>query len=1159
MRLANFRLERYGPFEQLDLPLDTTPGRINLIVAPNGYGKSVIRRSIQEFLFGIEARTPMTFRFGTERMLLKADVSFDGSTVQLVRRKGNGNTLARADGPEYPADSTRHMLGGANETTFRELFGLDTGLLRSGGRDLIHSQGRLGQVLFAAGGGMGRVRDLLTDLERKRDDLGRANVKHKSRPLWNALSNWELSVQDLKRAALRPADFVTLERQAEETARQLEILLAEQAAETEERDRLRTIRACRPWLDRLRTTQHTLDMSADTPDLDPDFEKRWRDALTERATAQASVTDADRDLRSAREEREKLTFDPAWIAAAAGIKEVGDLRGVAQAAERDRPAVARDLAAHRTNAARLRHDLGWDDTVALPPAPVVKDAQRRLQQHPKLDHEAAAAQDRLAEADRQLNATANELETLPNHTGVAALDDLAKLLRAGGDPAVRLDTARRKPREAEAALRTALGAIPDCPLAETVLHSTAAPSEGRLEAAGKALNDAEAAHAGARRDHDRQTRAIAAENSKLLTLERTASLPPPDALAAARAGRDALWVRFQDPGPNPSAAVAFDRAIRDADRIADTLIAHAKEVAEAAAIRDNLRILDAEQAGHAAELTRTAAAVARARDDLLVMARTAGGNATDMTALRAFLTARAAAIGCRDARDAAAADLLDTETSLGAIGGRLAQALNLAMPDLAAIGTLLAEADRRIDADRALAAHRRTLTEQAARQRATKATAAAAAAKADRALADWQTQWQPIATALARPADEPIAATTDAVTRIEELRNTEQNIARDQHRVDDMGDAIALLTTKVGLLATLSPELAALPPTEAADALQRHLQAQHIAAANCAAADRRIEQAAQKHTLCLAATETAARTLAGLRAALRADTDDEAEQQLQRARAAAAARTTHAEALRELAAQGGGLTTEALAARAAQTTPEADTARIGAIDDSHQTRLALIEAARNACTAATAALNQASTGMAAAEAAQRREAAQAMLARTAEEALILHATHALLRTALDNQAAAASPPLLNRIGEVFRTITGGAQAGVRIEDTRDGQTMVALEADGTTRKTLDQLSEGTCDQLYLALRIAALEEYAAAATPLPFIADDILQTFDDPRTTATLHALAALSTRVQVIVLTHHRHVGELAAGLADDVVHVIALADETCVPRHSALDRHAV
>src|ERR1700722_4293848 len=126
MQFGKFRLERYGPFEELELPFDPTPGRVNLIVAPHGYGKSVIRRSIGEFLFGIEARTPMTFRFGTERMRILADVVQDGTNRSLVRRKGNGNTLAQVDGAEVPPEEARRLLGGADETVFQELFGLDT-------------------------------------------------------------------------------------------------------------------------------------------------------------------------------------------------------------------------------------------------------------------------------------------------------------------------------------------------------------------------------------------------------------------------------------------------------------------------------------------------------------------------------------------------------------------------------------------------------------------------------------------------------------------------------------------------------------------------------------------------------------------------------------------------------------------------------------------------------------------------------------------------------------------------------------------------------------------------------------------------------------------------------------------------------------------------
>ena len=1143
MRLAHFRLERYGPFDQLDLPLDPTPGRVNLIVAPNGYGKSVIRHAIGEFLFGIEARTPMTFRFGTERMRLLADVLHDGGRQSLVRRKGNGATLATADGTEVPLAEARRLLGGADETVFRELFGLDTALLRSGGRELIRSQGRLGQVLFAAGGGMARVRELLAELERKRDELGKATARHRSRPLWGALSLWEQGNSDLRRSALRPDGWQTLERQASETREHLEGLLRAQAEDAGERERLRTIGACRPWLDRLGAAQRVLADSQDVPALDEGFERRWREALQHGVVSAGGAEAARLELQAAGEARGGLSFEPAWIAAEAEITALGDQRGVAAQCEIDLPTVERELAAAQARAMALRRDLGWDAGLPLPPVPAIKDAQRRLRAQPKLAAEAAAAEDALAASERALAASRAELDELPDQGDVAALADLVGLLRAGGDPGVRLEAGRRRLRDAEAALRTALAAVPDCRLAEDALNTTAAPSEAKLEATGLVLHQAEAAQAQAVRDHAARVAEIDAEQARLAALERTAMLPAPGALAQARAERDALWARLCGPeGADPAAAVAVDRAMRQADGIADALIAHGREVAEAAALRGHLATLESERARQAEAVTRTAAAVAAARGALAAIARAAGGNTEDVAGLRGFLRAREVAVTCCCGRDAAARELADLAGVLTALGERLAAAIGAEAPALAALGGLLAQADRLIEADRNLAARRRSLNEQAGKQRAVRGTAAVAAEKAARALIDWESGWRGVAAELVRPEGEAAATTGDAVAQIEELRQAEGSIAEKQGRIDGMRRAVDLLAVKVARLGGLSGALAALPAIEAAEAFRHRLQAEHREAARCKDADLRIEQAEAKLAVADADAAAAARGLAGLRAALRVESDEAAEHRLQLVRTVAAARADVAEALRQLGVQGGGQSVEALAARAGETAAEDDVARIAAIDAAERDRVARIGAAREAAVAAAAALDQAGNGLDAAEAAHRREAAQAILARTADEALVLHTTHALLQAALERQASSADQPLLARIGEVFAAITGGAQAGVRVEDSRDGQVMVALEADRVTRKSLDQLSEGTCDQLYLALRIAALEDYARGGSALPFIADDILQTFDDPRTTATLGALLGLSEQVQVIVLTHHRHVGELAARLPGGAVRVIAL-----------------
>ena len=74
------------------------------------------------------------------------------------------------------------------------------------------------------------------------------------------------------------------------------------------------------------------------------------------------------------------------------------------------------------------------------------------------------------------------------------------------------------------------------------------------------------------------------------------------------------------------------------------------------------------------------------------------------------------------------------------------------------------------------------------------------------------------------------------------------------------------------------------------------------------------------------------------------------------------------------------------------------------------------------------------------------------------------------------------------------------------------------------------MSEGTRDQLYLALRLATLERYAEEGRAMPLLLDDVLMTFDDDRAAAALRVFDELSERFQVILLTHHAHLIEVAA-----------------------------
>ena len=73
MRLTALTLENYGIFQSQRIEFCPAPGRINLLIAPNGAGKSILRNAFCDVLFGIHGQTPMGFRYGYGRMRLMAE------------------------------------------------------------------------------------------------------------------------------------------------------------------------------------------------------------------------------------------------------------------------------------------------------------------------------------------------------------------------------------------------------------------------------------------------------------------------------------------------------------------------------------------------------------------------------------------------------------------------------------------------------------------------------------------------------------------------------------------------------------------------------------------------------------------------------------------------------------------------------------------------------------------------------------------------------------------------------------------------------------------------------------------------------------------------------------------------------------------------------
>ena len=180
---------------------------------------------------------------------------------------------------------------------------------------------------------------------------------------------------------------------------------------------------------------------------------------------------------------------------------------------------------------------------------------------------------------------------------------------------------------------------------------------------------------------------------------------------------------------------------------------------------------------------------------------------------------------------------------------------------------------------------------------------------------------------------------------------------------------------------------------------------------------------------------------------------------------------------------------------------------------------------------------------AAARAAARQQEAAAGMAEAAERYLRLKTAARLLQWSMERFRQTRQGPMLARASEIFQALTLGSFSRLLVDaDSHDSPRLMSIRADGNKPVEVPGLSEGTRDQLYLALRLAALDQQASQGSRMPLIADDLFINFDDRRTEAGLQVLGEVSRRMQVILLTHHDHLVPLARQVLGDGLNVIEL-----------------
>ena len=137
------------------------------------------------------------------------------------------------------------------------------------------------------------------------------------------------------------------------------------------------------------------------------------------------------------------------------------------------------------------------------------------------------------------------------------------------------------------------------------------------------------------------------------------------------------------------------------------------------------------------------------------------------------------------------------------------------------------------------------------------------------------------------------------------------------------------------------------------------------------------------------------------------------------------------------------------------------------------------------------------------------------------------------------------PTVLREAGEYFASMTGGRYTALIAPM---GEKALYVKDGNGKRWPLHLLSQGTKEQLYLALRLAFIKVFDQQAR-LPLFLDDPLVNCDEERLYGILKGLTKISDTHQVFLFTCHPHILQAAKEVFRDKLKVVPLAQAPVLP----------
>lgn len=1151
MKINSLDLIAFGPFTDRTLDFGQDSAGMTVVFGANEAGKSSALRAIRGALYGIPSQTTDNFLHNNQKLRIGVELLDNkGQQAKFLRRKGNKGTLLSVDGDILDESVIADICLGIPKKLFESLFGISHQDLTEGGEDILNQQGELGQALFSASSARKNLHLTLKKLDDEASKLYKPTGRLQT--INAGLKKYAEQKSQLVESSLSSSDWANVQEaydKAFDKTAELSVEIKKAVRELNEKQRFERL------LPKVATRMQLLAQIEDyagITQLDDSFAARRHAAVTSLITAQSAESNLQARHKELLEQVEDGGLDEQLLSHETVIQSLHQSLESYARAESGLPLLMQKYHSVESDLANLlqtiQPGLNATDLEQLLPV-LAREADIKL----------AVASYQSLQVERkqftQVSLTCEQkIEALKQHD-TEAVDEamLSQVQKEYGEAQAYagLEADLRDTQGSIASMEERIGAsieaLPYWNGALDELLSLAVPGKQTVLDFAKTLTDSDHELARYNTEQTRLNQELQIVQQKLDGLKGGDEVPSRQALDEVRNSRNNAWSLLKEQwlnkadvtleagflDPQRGLPEAFEWRMGRADDIADRLCHDSDRVAQLESYRTEIKRFESQKLAVNTELgnadsrretlcklwfdewepcaitPRSPAEMLEwrvAREDILRLADdffSARNKVESLKASKADLLKRL----LLEPFDDSAHDRDSINSTLAAMGGWIESTLKISQ---------------------------RYAQQQLTRERLQEEYAAAnsSVALANNALEEWQLSWRNLVEGSALAAGSVPATAIDSLQRIraafqkrDELRELEARINAQKKEAVSFTELHSQLAMDAGVL-SLQQHV-----PEVYRQLDAQKQAQAVYRQNCDSLTKLIAELGRAREK-LGTSEL-------IIASLLTEAACESVEQLPDLERRSSERVNLKRQLlsleNDILQDGGGKTLDDIKV---------------ALDGLDAASLAAdIDHLRKKIDGELEPLKQ---ELSEERGSRRRELESmkgsgevALIAEDAEDTLVkirkatqqyltLKTAAKLLRDEIERFRQQNQGPLLDIAGRYFSELTLGAYVGLTSDFNEQDKVILAATRSNGDIVLVEGMSNGTRDQLYLSLRLAAFERSVEQRGPMPFIVDDILIEFDDERSRAALEIFSRLAKKTQVILFSHHPRIRELSEALTN-------------------------